>query len=342
MRIRLSRRPSPSWIRPLEATRLAYNDSPATYQEYAGFANLTIHATDRFDVQIGGRESRNEQTQDGVTISGSGVLTVAQRLETQDSSFTYLVTPRLKLSPDLMLYARLASGYRAGGPNTVLPGIARQFDPDETRNYEIGIKGDFLARTFSIDASLYRIDWQDLQLNLRQPINGIAFSYRGNGSEARSQGAELSMEWRPMPGMTLASWVSWNDAELTEDLPATSTVRGLAGDRLPYSSRFSGNLSLDQEIAVGSSAVAFFGASVSYVGNRKGAFLGTTQRDEYAAYARTDVHAGMTYDNWTADVFVNNVTDKRGVVWGGLSATPPNTFYYIQPRTIGLSLTRTF
>src|SRR5262249_26850567 len=35
---------------------------PSTYKEYAAFADLTFHITDRFDVQIGGRESKIEQT----------------------------------------------------------------------------------------------------------------------------------------------------------------------------------------------------------------------------------------------------------------------------------------
>jgi len=45
----------------------------------------------------------------------------------------------------------------------------------------------------------------------------------------------------------MAAWIALDDVVLTEDLPPASTAYGRAGDRLPYSSRFSGNLSLSQE-----------------------------------------------------------------------------------------------
>ena len=31
---------------------------PGSYREWAGFTDLTVHFTDRFDIQFGGRESR--------------------------------------------------------------------------------------------------------------------------------------------------------------------------------------------------------------------------------------------------------------------------------------------
>ena len=45
---------------------------------------------------------------------------------------------------ELMAYARFASGYRAGGPNSnfdIFLGIPKAFEPDETKNYELGFKG---------------------------------------------------------------------------------------------------------------------------------------------------------------------------------------------------------
>jgi hypothetical protein len=36
------------------------------------------------------------------------------------------------------------------------------------------------------------------------------------------------------------------------------------------------------------------------------------------------------------------VTDKRGVLDGGLDMVPTNAYYYIRPRTIGLTISKTF
>jgi len=82
-----------------------------------------------------------------------------------------LVTPRYKLTPDLMLYARLASGYRAGGPNATASvfGLPESYSPDKTQNYEIGAKGDVLNHLIEFDASAYYIDWRQIQLSLVDP-----------------------------------------------------------------------------------------------------------------------------------------------------------------------------
>jgi iron complex outermembrane receptor protein len=317
---------------------------PTTYQEYAVFTDVTFHVTDRFDVQVGGRESHLEQTSSETNIGpfvpfffpGFTSPALFEKVDTTDNAFTYLVTPRFRVSRDLMVYARLASGYRAGGPNAA-PGVPRQFNPDRTQNYEVGVKADFLDHRLSVDTSLYYIDWKDIQLSLINPVNFQA--YTANGSRAKSQGLELSVESRPLTGLVIATWVAWSDAELTEDLPAGSAP-GRSGDRLPYGSRFSGNFSLERNFPLPGSLSGFVGGSLSYVGDRKGVFGGT--RQTLPAYAKTDLRAGVRHDSWSADFFVNNVADRRGVLNGGVGAVPPFAFNYIQPRTVGLSLAKTF
>jgi iron complex outermembrane recepter protein len=317
-------------------------NTPTTYDEYAAFANLTINLTERFDVQIGGRQSETTQTyrttQSGPLLATGQLVIPGLRIE--EDAFTYLLTPRCRISPDLMVYARLASGYRAGGPNTNFAqfGLPPQYDPDETQNYEIGVKGSAFENALTFDASVYYIDWKGIQLSLAQ--NGV--SYFANGGRARSQGVELAVESRPLWGLTIAGWVAWNDAELTENFPVGSTAFGVSGDRLPFGSRFSGNLSVDKQFPLTSTVLASLGASVSYVGERKGVFRAVPQRESLPAYATTDVHAGLTYESWALNLFVNNVADRRGVLAGGLGFSPAFAFSFIQPRTAGLSVARTF
>lgn len=311
-----------------------------TYAEYAGFTDLTYHFTNSFDVQLGGRESWIKQT---LTQSVSGALVPHPSVTQGDSdasAFTYLVTPRFRISPDLMTYARLASGYRPGGPNvnTALFGLPPQYSPDKTKNYELGIKGDALDHVFTFDASVYYIDWQNIQLTLAK--NG--FAYSANGSEAKSQGVELSLESRPVSGLVMSTWVTWGDAVLKEAFPATSTAYGAAGDRLPNSARFSGNFSLQQDFRITGRLTGYVGGAVSYMGEREGTFQPTAVRQILPAYAQTNLRAGAKFNTWTLNFYLNNLADKRGLVGGGLDSVPTNSFLYIQPRTTGLSLTKVF
>jgi hypothetical protein len=54
-----------------------------------------------------------------------------------------------------------------------------------------------------------------------------------------------------------------------------------------------------------------------------------------------DLHAGVRYDLWTLSLFGNNVLDKRGLLDAGIDVFPAS-YIYIQPRTIGLNVARTF
>jgi len=328
----------------------AHYSAPATYQEYAAFADLTVHFTSQFDVQVGGRESQIQESfsalQTGVYNEVFGLPSpyVVPEEQSRNSAFTYLVTPRFRVSSDLMVYARLASGYRPGGPNATVPGLPPKYDPDKTYNYEIGAKADFWDHRLSLDSSLYYIDWKDIQIFLLNPLTGQG--YTSNGSRAKSQGLELSAELRPLTGMKLAGWVDWDDAELTGALPADTTAAAGTGDRLPYSSRFSANVSLEQSFPLTTHVTGFGAVAASYVGNRQAEFASiyatTPTRQDLPAYAKLDLRAGAHYDSWTLEFYANNVTDRRGLLSGGLGTSPPFAFILLQPRTLGFSISDRF
>jgi outer membrane receptor protein involved in Fe transport len=264
---------------------------------------------------------------------------------TKANSFTYLVTPQFKLSTNVMMYARLASGYRSGGPNItsqIYAGVPTSFKPDTTRNYEIGLKGVAFDNALSFDGSLYYIDWSDIQIAV---LNPNFIGYTANAGTAKSQGLELSIESKPLSGLTIAAWGAWSDAELKDSFPPGSSSFGVAGDRLPYSSRFSGRISVDQGIPIANDVAVFLGASLSHVGDRKGVFVSTfgpPERQTLSAYTQTDVHGGVEYESWKLNFFVTNVADKRGVLNGGIGTFNPSQFGYIQPRIVGMLLSKTF
>jgi outer membrane receptor protein involved in Fe transport len=325
---------------------------PTTLTEMAIFGDVTLHFTDRFDVQLGGRESQNKQVYNE-TDSGPFVPAffglpsplVYPTEHTKESAFTYLVTPRFRISPELMVYARFASGYRAGGPNfsAILFNLPIEFNHDESNNYEVGVKGSLLNHALTFDVSAYYIDWKAIQLTLSDSTSG--FAYFTNGGDAKSQGIELSIQARPTRGLTLGATASLNDAELADDLPTTSSVLGLSGDRLPYGSRFTGSLSIDQEVPLPKAFVGFLGGSVSYVGERLGEFQGqslSAPRNRFPSYTAVNLRAGVRNASWTAGVYVNNATDERGIVGVGPRNSSTFNINFVQPRTIGVSLSRDF
>ncbi len=332
------------------AATMADTTYPLTYTEYAAFTDFTFHVTDRFAVQIGGRESENRQTYSNIWTGpliplafGVPSPLIPPGTRTHADAFTYLLTPQFRVSPDLMLYARLASGYRPGGPNVnnTVHGLPT-YAPDTTENYEIGAKADAFAHLLSFDVSVYYIDWKKIQVQVLDPATDTALYI--NGNRAKSQGVEFSLESRPLQGLKLAAWVTFSDAELTQPLPSglAGTAVAPAGAALPYSTRFSGNLSVDEEFQIANRTRAYVGGSVSYIGDRSDSFEPAgIARQNLPGYARTDLRAGLKYELWTLNLFVNNLTNRNAVsAWGG--PVTPNVFYIIPPRMVGLSVARMF
>jgi iron complex outermembrane recepter protein len=326
----------------------------STFAEDAVFTDLTFHFTDRFDVQVGGRESLNRQayqeTDSGVSnllFEGVPSPAVYPTEYTRQSAFTYLLTPRLRLSEDSMVYARIASGYRPGGPNfndlgLLAKDVPPAFGADRTKNYELGLKGSAFDRKLTVDASIYYIDWTDLQLSL---VNSEGLAYQGNAGSAKSQGVELAVDSQPWENFTFSAWFVWSDAVLTQGFAADVAAFGNAGDPLPQSSRRSGYFSFQRDFSLGPQMTGFVGGDETYVGERFGNFLTTPGgvRANLPSYAETDLRVGVRRKAWTVNLFANNITDKRGVLNGGPgSGSIPAAFYIIQPRTIGLSLAWSF
>jgi iron complex outermembrane recepter protein len=329
------------------------SNAPITYTEYSAFADLTYHVTDKFDIQIGGRESEFRIVGRSFSVTGAtanvidGFPTdpfVFPEYTIKENAFTYLLTPRYKFSSDFMVYARIASGYRPGGSNAGTPQVPQQYSSDKTQDYELGSKVDFLDHSLSLDASLYYINWKDIQLPLIYPVNGS--TYVGNASGAKSEGIELSTQAKPLNGLTIGAWITVQDAELTQNVPGAGQngeIYGFSGDRLPNTSRFSGNFSLNYEFPLLSDVRGFAGGALSYVGDRQDAFSSSgPERQDLPAYAKLDLHTGANWNTWNLNIYVNNVADRRGLISGGVGNAIPYAFYYIQPRTVGLSASKTF
>lgn len=323
-------------------------DGDRQYREYAGFLNLTYHFTDRFDVQVGGRESHNHVFNDagGITVGPRNLDLkrsdpfISPAVSAAGTVFTYPVTPEFKVNPDLMVYARFSSGYRPGSPNSIYPGIPTQAKPDTTKNYEGGLKGDFLDHRLSVDTSLYYINWQDIQFQQVDPVQHV--SYLTNGSGAKSEGVELSATARPAAGLTFTGWGSYDEAVLTQRFPANSSAYGTVGDWLPMTPRYSGSVSAEQSFPLPDDVVGLLGADLSYVGDRYGQFTSSALRQKMPAYTQLDLHAGLRRDGWSLNFYVDNVANSHGMLNGGPGYFYTSAFIYTRPRLIGANVTESF
>jgi iron complex outermembrane receptor protein len=313
-------------------------DLPSRYSEYAGFANATWHLSPKFDLTGGARYSHNRQSNAQDT---SGALVGPPQSITgksSDSVVTYSVAPTFKLNANTRIYARVAKGYRPGGPNAISPdapdAVPRQFGPDTTTNYEVGIKTRTDNNLLSLDLSAFRIDWKNIQLLVQIGQFGVNI----NGASARSSGVELTAGIHPARGLSFFANGSYVDAHLTQDAPAS--VGGVKGDPLPYNPKWQWTLGSDYEHPLSGTTILRAGVSWHYTGDRRSDFSPAVGQRSLPAFGQVDAHAGVDFGRFRADLFAHNLTDSRGITnvgfFGDLNGDVPAAV--IRPRSFGLSL----
>ena len=319
---------------------LAVADLKSTYEELAFFANATWYISPRFELSVGARASDNEQTVSQVT---SGPLTAPSDIsgKSSESPFTWSIAPRWELNDNSSIYARVATGFRPGGPNAVPPAAPADFpatyDSDSLTSYEAGYKHSAADGRFSMDLTAYFLDWDDIQVT--SSFSG--FTGNANAGSAASQGLELTTMFAPTDGLVISFNAAYTDAYLTEDAPDLGAEDG---DPLSYVPEWNFGLLADYEWETKGGSLAYVGGSLGYTGDRP---AGLSNRDadgdirEIDSYTTVNLRAGLRLDSWFVELYGKNLTDEAGI--NNINSADEDYtgrvgLGYIRPRTYGVML----
>lgn len=319
---------------------LATVSIPSTYQEIAGFGNVTVQLSSKLSIAGGLRYAENRQRFEQIA---SGLLVGSTpKTSSTDDVTTYLANARYELSPHASAYVRYATGYRPGGPNFVVADAGTgaplndpTFDSDTLESYEVGLKAETLNRRVSLDAAAYRINWRDVQVT--SAAGGV--SIIANAGRARIDGGELTLTARPFASVTATGAFAYQRARLIDP---SADLGAVGGERLPNVPKLTAALSVDYRSPAERGLRPSAGVSLRYVDERTASFNGSVGFPQYRlpSYAALDLRAGITIQSIDVNLYARNVLDRRGQVsaetflsaFGG-----PAHVTLVQPRTIGLS-----
>lgn len=318
-----------------------------TYEEVSAFGNLTVYLADNLDVTGGLRFAHS--TED-FNASYGGVYYTAflggtvelPPVHSSHNQLTYLATLRWRATPTLSFFARAASGYRPGGPQVaaiVPPGAQTRINPDTVWNYEVGFKGDFLDRKLSLEASVYRIDWNDIQLYTIFNSSQLL----ANAGKAKVDGFEIQAAARPTETLTATANLGYTNSRLAEvDPGVTAYIGAVAGDPIPQTSRWTASATLDQLIPLGGDLQGQLGATFRYQSHRFTSFPGSVTDPNIRLPGRTtfDLRAGLSYRNYQLQIRAENITDRRGIA--NYMPGNPASSYLMRPRSFTVSVSTTF
>ncbi|WP_338466407.1 TonB-dependent receptor [Novosphingobium sp. ZN18A2] len=242
---------------------------------------------------------------------------------------------------DVMLYATYSEGFRPGllnrpggaqGPNGYTVPFA--LDTDTVQNYEFGWKTELLDRQLRFNASAFYVDIKRLQTTIFDPsIVNLFFS--DNAANARIYGIEGDFTVAPyaMPGLTVAGAFSFLDTKITDVLLPTNDVH--TGDSLAYAPAFQGNLRVRYEWDLGDTGMtAHVMPQVSHSSSKYTDII-DINRLKLAGYTTFNLSVGIDKDQWSLELYGQNLTDKRAEVAGTFVNDRPRITIN-RPLTVGL------
>jgi len=327
-------------------------------QETAVFGNISYKLTEQLKLTLGARVARSRFSdsdfQDGPWNAGPSLAQGTQKETpvTPKANITY------NLTPDNMLYATAAKGYRIGGGNASYAGnpvcdmdlrtigisdAPTTYKSDSVWSYEIGTKNKVWNGQAEISASVFRINWSNIQSLIFLPTCGNI--YTDNLGAAVSQGGDLDLHTRILPGLTWTLSAGYTDAHYSETKTMASGVTlARTGEPLPIP-RVSGSTSLDFERSLfASEHTAYGNLTYAYAGaydrNPPADVFGADPTVQYAVAVHSlSARGGVRFGGLDLSLFADNVTNSSPELlrYHETNLSPVYRGRTLRPRTIGLT-----
>lgn len=334
----------------------------------AAFGQVTLHATDRLDLTGGLRFTRETKkaSNTGSTFGGAplpaalaparaaiinafgGLFTVSDRRTTD--SWSWLINPSFKITPDILLYALVSYGEKSGAANlSATPGKPVIIDPEKSIDYEAGIKTTLAGGRATFNVNLYWNDIRDFQAVQLDPTRLTLGNFLGNAARVRLRGVEVEGAARLGGGFGLSFNGSYNDATYRSyanapvpvefGYPGGPTSVDLSGERVVGSSPWTGQVSLDYDAPV-SARLNLNGYVNQTYRSATNLLSPVSAYGRQEGYGLTNAGIGIRTgdERYSLLLWGRNVFDKRYAVGiGAASAVSPFVKVLGDPRTYGLT-----
>ena len=228
----------PGWSGNLASPVATPNDPGNTTKNTAVYGQIRWNINDRWTTSLEARYAEDDLTLNGTSTAslagpGGGIYTNKYTARASYSSFTPRWTLSYQATDNINLFGLFSKGNKPGGFNTFVyyagltddaraELISNGFDKvqeEEVKNYEFGIKSDWLDNTLRINANIYQMDWSNQGLSLAASAmqwNGVPYNttYTVNVGETRIRGFELESHWAFADGWLASLVYAYTDSEI--------------------------------------------------------------------------------------------------------------------------------
>ncbi|MHA6204985.1 TonB-dependent receptor [Dyella soli] len=360
------------------------------FKAYAAFGDVIWHINDRLNITTGLRYTRDEkqfswynmprsapafdatvtglqelgivgmlppEAQGALAAFGNNIIfTNAVGIPVKANNTWNNLSPRVvvdyKFTPDVMGYASVTKGYKAGGYDSVE--VGSRFAPEKVINFEAGVKTVFPEHNLLLNATTYYYRYdnrQSLTLDPNTAGSGVP-QYIVNSSDQEAKGLELEAQWQPVDSFRLGFTGAYIDSTYRKgvapdgvDLTGqpTGEPKFSAAASLAYTWHDVANGNLEFDLAHAYRGKTRCNSDSQFQGQcyvSPNFSVGTSQQE---TDARLDWHAAG--DRWGVALYGTNIFNKRYVTGvNNISTTVFGTPFatITPPRVWGLELRAKF
>lgn len=240
---------------------------------YSFYGQGTLHVLPQLRVIGGLRYSHTgkDATFTSGTVSGTPLNPIGAPVAGQLSEHYWDPSATVQFDPlkHVMVYATYARGSKSGGFVSNTYGVTAagfQFAAERSTNYEAGVKSTLLGGHATINLSVFRTEFTNLQQSAYDP--DLRTFFTRNAARARSDGVEFEMQLLPDPSLSFNASVAYLDAKFLnypgapclayETLaqcnsadPASIAAHNIAGLPLQFAPSWSGNVGIEHRLNLG-------------------------------------------------------------------------------------------
>ena len=249
-------------------------------------------------------------------------------------------------SEDVMYYVTWSEGFRPGLLNRPVGSsnadgsyvVKPEVKSDEVTNLEFGWKTVLRDGKLRFNGSAFMVDVSGLQSTIFDPsIVNLFFS--DNAADADITGLEGDfVYYTNVNGLVVSGAFSMLDTEITKSLVPTNDV--VVGSDLAFAPGSQANLTARKEWGMSSGNTGHWQLQIAR-SEKSFSDIMAPNKAIQRSHHFVNMRYGMSNDEWTAELYIDNVTDKRAEI--------SNTFVFdrsrlsvIKPRTLGLRYKKSF
>src|SRR5690606_20043376 len=289
--------------------------------------------TDRVRLSFGGRYTKDDLSHNV--------------LDSVDwDEFIWRANVQYDWTDDVMAYASVGTGYRAGGVSQLcdlpVPECYHLFGAETLVNREIGIRTSWLDRRLRLNLTYFDMTWKDRQVSTLtidpQSETGVVATTENIG-KAALDGVELETSFLAGERFTISAAASLLDAEIVEGGAPDSTLQ--PGDEMPRAPALNYRIGGSYRLPLGNGGSLMFRSDLAYTDKQR-SFPTPTNSDIIPSYKV--IQGRVEYEapdgRWSLAAYCTNCADEK--YW--MSAFDNRGVYQIEtgqlgrPRELGLAL----